>query len=189
MGRYITRVWGVALAAVVALNAAPIQAAEGAGAELIEMFAAVCLQKFPDDSAVQQFAADKRLTVMSDTMIHQLLGADPGQGWIQETARGRYLLTIEMPPFHACAIRKTDTTTPDVLAPFSLLLDTWIATQSGASLKALPAQNMKLGGFPTEVHQWIIDRGRGKPAESLMLFVTNATDRFAVRLVRQIRVQ
>ncbi len=181
---------GVTLAALVALGATPVRAVEPAAAELIDLFAGVCLGKFPDDAAVRQFATEKRLAAMPDDTVRQLLGTDPGQGWFQVTALGRYLLTIELPPYHTCAIRKTDGAPPDFLASFSLLLATWAATQSGASLGPLPPQkNAQVGGSATEVNQWVLDRGPGKPAETLMAFVTNATNRVVVRLVRQIKVQ
>lgn len=190
MGHRLTsRLGGVALAALVALSATPVRAVEPAAAELIDLFAGVCLGKFPDDAAVRQFATEKRLAVMSDDIVRQLLGTDPGQGWSQETALGRYLLTIEMPPYHTCAIRKTDGAAPDFLAALSLLLATWAGTQSGASLKQLPPQNAEVGGSPTRIYQWVLDRGPGKPAERLMAFVTNVTNRVVVRLVRQIKVQ
>ena len=179
---------GVALAALAVLSATPVRAVEPAAAELIDMFAGVCLGKFPDDAAVQQFAAEQRLGVMSDEIVRQLLGTDPGQGWFQDTARGRYLLTIEMPPYHACAIRKSDSAAPDFLAAFSLLLAAWAGTQSGASLKQSPPQNAEVGGYPAQVYRWVLDRGPGKPAETLMALVTNATNRVEVRLVRQIKL-
>lgn len=180
---------GVALAALAVLSATPVRAVEPAAAELIDMFAGVCLGKFPDDAAVRQFAAEQRLGVMSDEIVRQLLGTDPGQGWFQDTARGRYLLTIELPPYHACAIRKSGDTAPDFLAAFSLLLATWAATQSGTSLKQSPPQNTEVSGFPTQAYLWTLDRGPGKPAETLMALVSNATNRVVVRLVRQIKVQ
>ena len=187
--RPISRLKGVALAALVALSATPVRAAEPAAAELIDMFASVCLGKFPDDATVRQFAAEKQLAVMPDDMVRKLLGTDPGQGWIHNTARGRYVLTIEMPPYHTCAIRKADSAAPDFLAAFSLQLAAWAATQSGASLKQSPPQDAEVGGFPTQVYRWVLDRGPGKPAETLMAFVTNATNRVEVRLVRQIKLQ
>ena len=156
---------------------------------LAKKFAGVCLGKFPDDAAVRQFAAEKRLAVMPDDIVRKLLGTNPGQGWIQNTARGRYFLTIEMPPYHTCAIRKADSAAPDFLAAFSLQLAAWAATQSGASLKPSPPQNTEVSGLPTQAYLWILDRGPGKPAETLMALVTNATNKVVVRLVRQIKVQ
>jgi hypothetical protein len=186
--RHVSRLGLVWLAAVVMFGA-PARAAAPVAVELVDIFARVCLEKFPDDAAVRQFAAEKRLAVMSDDIVRQLLGTDPGQGWFQETARGRYLLTIELPPYHACAIRKSGDAAPDFLAAFSLLLSTWAATQSGASLKPSPPQNTEVSGLPTQAYLWILDRGPGKPAETLMALVTNATNKVVVRLVRQIKVQ
>jgi hypothetical protein len=189
MGRRpISRLKGVALAALVALSATPVCAVEPAAVELIDMFAAVCLGKFPDDAAVRQFAAEKQLAVMPDDIVRKLLGTDPGQGWFEDTARGRYVLTIEMPPYHTCAIRKADSAAPDFLTAFSLLLGIWAGTQSGASLKQSPPQNAEVRGSPIQVYQWVLDRGPGKPAETLMALVTNATNRVEVRLVRQIKL-
>ena len=186
--RLLPRLRGAALAVLVALSATPVCAVEPAAVELIDMFAAVCLGKFPDDAAVRQFAAEKRLVVMPDDSVRQLLGTDPGQGWFQDTARGRYVLTIEMPPYHACAIRKSDSAAPDFLTAFSLLLAMWAGTQSGASLKQLPPQDVQIGGSPTRIYPWTLDRGPGKQAETLMALVTNTTNRVAVRLVRQIKL-
>jgi hypothetical protein len=180
---------GVTLAALVAFGAKPVSAAEPAWAEMIEMFAAACLTKFPDDVAVRQYAVEKRLTVMPDDMVRQLLGADPGQGWVQDTARGRYLLTIEMPPYHACAIRRTDNAAPDFFASLMQVLNAWAGTQPGTSLKPLPQQNVLIQGSPTLARQWVVDRGPGKPTELLMVLVTNLNNKAAVRLVRQIKVQ
>jgi hypothetical protein len=190
MGHRLTSSLGVAaLAALVMLGAPPVRAADPAAVELVDMFAGVCLEKFPDDTAVRQFATDKGLAVIPDDRLRSMLGTDPGQGWLQNTARGQYVLTIEMPPYHTCAIRKTDSAAPDFLAPLSLLLAAWAGTQPGASLKQLPPQTAQVGGFPAQVHQWVLDRGPGKQAETLMVIVTNATSRVEVRLVRQIKVQ
>ena len=189
MARLASRLGGFTLAALVVLGAKPVRAAEPAWGEMVGMFAEACLEKFPDDVAVRQYAVEKRLTVMPDDMVRQLLGADPGQGWVRDTARGRYLLTIEMPPFHACAIRRTDSAEPDFLAPFSLLLGVWAANQSGVSLKELPSQNVQIQGSPTLARQWVVDHGPGKPTELLMVLVTNLNNKTAVRLVRQIKAQ
>jgi hypothetical protein len=189
MGRRLTlRFGGTAFAALVALSATPVGAAEPAAVELVEMFAGVCLGKFPDDTAVRQFAAEKGLAVIPDDRLRAMLGTDPGEGWLQNTARGQYVLTIELPPYHTCAIRKSDSAAPDFVASFSLLLAAWAAKQSGASLKQLPPQTAQVGGLPAQVHQWVLDRGPGKQAETLMAIVTNATSRVEVRLVRQIKV-
>jgi hypothetical protein len=182
------RLLGAGFAVLGVLAATPLRATEPGVAELIDLFGAACLTKFPNDDAVRQLATDKRLTVMPDNVVRQILGTDPGQGWIQETAHGPYLLTIEMPPYHTCAIRKAESAAPDFLAPFSVLLAAWAATQSGASLKQLPTQTAQVSGLPTQVYRWVLDRGSGKQAETLMALVTNDTSRVVVRLTRSIHV-
>jgi hypothetical protein len=190
MGRRLTlRFGGTAFAALVALSATPVRATEPAAVELVEMFAGVCLEKFPDDTAVRQFATEKGLAVIPDDRLRAMLGTDPGEGWLQNTARGQYVLTIELPPYHACAIRKSESAAPDFLGPLSPVIAAWAATQSGARLKQLPPQTAQVGGLPAQVYQWVLDRGPGKQAETLMAIVTNATSRVEVRLVRQIKVQ
>jgi hypothetical protein len=190
MGHRLTSPLRVAaLAAIVVLSATPVRAADPTVVELVEMFAGVCLGKFPDDTAVRQFATEKGLAVIPDDRLRYMLGTDPGVGWLQNTARGEYVLTIEMPPYHTCAIRKAESTAPDFVASYSQVLAAWAAKQSGASLKQLPPRAAKVGGFPAQVYQWLLDRGPGKQAETLMAFVTNATSKVEVRLVRQIKVQ
>jgi hypothetical protein len=186
---HTSRLGAITLAALVALSATAVRAADPAAVELVDMFAGVCLEKFPDDAAVRRFATENRFTVMPDDLLHRLLGTDPGEGWLQNNARGRYVLTLELPPYHTCAIRKADSAAPDFLGSFSLLLAAWAAKQAGASLKQLPPQQAQVGGSPTQVYQWVLDRGPGKQAERLMAFVTNVTSRVEVRLARQIKVQ
>jgi len=184
-----SRLGGAAFAALITLGATPVRAADPAVVQLVGMFAAICLDRFPDDAAVRQFATQQRLDVMPDERLHHMLGTDPGEGWIQNTARGQYVLTIEMPPYHTCAIRKADSAAPDFLSSFSQVLAGWAATQSGAGLKQLPPQTTEIGGFPSQIYQWDLSRGPGKQGETLLAIVTNATNRVEVRLARAIKVQ
>jgi hypothetical protein len=181
----------VALIAVLALDATLVRAAEPdpGAVELMDMFAEVCLQKFPDDTAVRQFAAEKRLDVMPAERLHRVLGTDPGEGWLRNTARGQYVLTVEMPPYHTCAIRKTDTKPPDFLVPLSLLLGMWTATLPGATLMQSPVQTAQVSGIPSQFYSWKLNHGPGKQVETLMAIVTTAAGNTQVRLVRQIKIE
>jgi hypothetical protein len=171
------------------LGAAPARAADPVTVELVGMFSAICLDRFPDDAAVQKFVADQHFDVMPEPRLRHMLGTDPGMGWLQTTPRGQYVLTIELPPYHTCAIRKADNTQPDFLGPFGLLLSGWAATQAGANLKQLPMEMPKIGGVPSQLYGWQLDRGPGTQVETLMAIVSNAGDRVEVRLVRSIQVQ
>ena len=186
--RWCSRLRSAALVALVMLGATPARADDPATVELVGMFAAICLEKFPDDAAVQKFATDQHLDVVPEQRLRHMLGTDPGMGWLQTAPRGQYVLTIELPPYHACAIRKADSRQPDFLSAFGRLLAAWAATQ-GANLKQLPAQTPQIGGAPSQVYLWQLDRGPGKQAETLMAIVSNAVATVEVRLVRSIKVQ
>jgi hypothetical protein len=127
---------------------------------------------------------------MPEARLRHMLGNDPGIGWLQTTPRGRYVLTIELPPYHTCAIRKADSTQPDFLGTFGLLLSVWAATQGGANLKQLPMQTPQIGGgVPSQLYAWQLERGPNKQGETLMAIVSHVADRVEVRVVRQIKVQ
>ena len=166
--------------------------ADMAADELVKIFAETCLMRFPDETSIQQYAGGNRLAVMPDEQLHHLLGTDPGEGWLQITARGQYLLTVEMPPYHTCAIRKRDRAALDFLANLSEVLTVWAAKQRLASLKQQPGQTRRVGGVggsPSQVYEWDLDRGPGKQAETLLAIVTNEVSGVSVRLARVIKVQ
>jgi hypothetical protein len=171
------------IAALIAFGALPVGAAEPAAAELVEIFAGACLAKFPDDADVRQFAREKQFFAMPEERLRHLLGTDPGEGWIQNGAHGQYLLTIEFPPYHTCAIRVTGPKAPDFLAGLSESMGSWAASQTGTSLKGPSQKTATVGGVPSQVYLWEFDRGQGKSVDTLMAIVSNLTDVTEVRLV------
>jgi hypothetical protein len=176
----------LAIAVLIAFGASPVRAAEPATAELLEVFAAACLAKFPDDTEVRKYAREKQFDVMADERLHQLLGTDPGEGWVQKGAHRQYLLTLELPPYHTCAIRAVNAKTPDLIPTFSERIGSWTAGQAGVSLKGPSKQTASIGGIPSEVFVWGLDRGPGKSGETLMAVVPSSPDVAEVRLVRGI---
>jgi hypothetical protein len=176
----------LAIAILIAFGASPVRAAEPATAELLEVFAAACLTKFPDDTEVRKYAREKQFDVMADERLRRLLGTDPGEGWVQNGAYRQYLLTLELPPYHTCAIRAVNAKTPDLIPTFSEQIGSWAAGQAGASLKGPSKQTASIGGIPSEVYVWGLDRGPGKSGETLMAVVPSPPDVTEVRLVRGI---
>jgi hypothetical protein len=85
-----------------------------APAEFVAFFSAYCLEKFPDDSALVSAASDSKLVALTSTEIKLFLRGDPGQGWLIQGESGKYVLTDELPPYHACAVRHA------VRTPFSV---------------------------------------------------------------------
>ena len=82
--------------------------------EFIRLFSSYCLDKFPDDAAVVSATTDNKLTKLSSEEASLFVRSKAGgEGWLIQGAGGRYVLTAERPPYHACTIRHA------VLTPFS----------------------------------------------------------------------
>jgi hypothetical protein len=177
--RLLPRLW---IAVFIALGALPVRAAEPAAAELVEIFAGLCLAKFPNDADVRQLAREMQFGVMPDERLRKLLGSDPGEGWIQNGVHGQYLLTVEFPPYHTCAIRVANAKAPDFLPALSQRIASWAANQTG-SLKGPSQQTATVGGVPSQVYLWEFDRGQGRSGDTLMAVVSRVQNGTEVRLV------
>lgn len=74
--------------------------------EFVRLFSTYCLQKFPDDAALSAQAGADMHQPLSDAEVKSFLHADPGVGWLAKGADSRYVITVEQPPYHACAVRR-----------------------------------------------------------------------------------
>lgn len=106
----------VAIAVPLRAQEAPSAATAGPNADplgypILKIFSEICLGKFPDDDAVAAAMTERGAKPLSGAEVGRLLRNNPGIGWTMETVAGPQVLTIEKPPFHACAIRAT----PDAL--------------------------------------------------------------------------
>jgi len=85
-----------------------------APAEFVAFFSTYCLEKFPDDLALAAAASDSKLEALTQAQTKLFLKSDPGQGWLIQGESGKYVLTDELPPYHACSVRHA------VRTPFSV---------------------------------------------------------------------
>ena len=85
-----------------------------APSDFVAFFSSYCLEKFPDDAALVSAASDSKLVALTQDQIKLFLRGDPGQGWLIQGESGKYVLTDELPPYHACAVRHA------VYTPFSV---------------------------------------------------------------------
>jgi hypothetical protein len=162
-------------------------AADMAADELVKIFAETCLKRFPDETSIQQYARENRLAIMPDEQLYHLLGSDPGEGWLRNTTRGQYLLTVEMPPYHTCAIRKSDAQQPDFLLVFSQTLAAWAAKQTGTNLRESPSMTLHIDGVPSKEYLWELHHSQNERPEELMAIVSNIPGGVTeIRLVRAI---
>lgn len=97
------------LALLFAAQAQPAPAAPAADpvfAKMAQLYEDICLTPFPDDDAVAAAMATQHATELRKEEVRIYLHDDPGRGWTVGDGRdGKFVVTIEAPPYHACAIR------------------------------------------------------------------------------------
>ena len=74
--------------------------------EFVRLFKSYCLAKFPDDAALATQATEDKFEALTPEQIKSVLHDDPGQGWLIIGQDAKYILTVEQPPFHTCALRR-----------------------------------------------------------------------------------
>ena len=176
---------------IITLKPPPANATDAekiAAPHIIEDFSAPCIEAFPDDAAVEAFASEQTLAPMSESELRRLLGRDPGEGWIGKGQSGTYILTIEKPPYHSCAIRVPFTGSPDVVVgQYSFVVSLWAATQHD-NMASQPPMSVEIEGHPTVAYVYELTDLGGKPAGQFMLFVTSMLNgTYELRLVRQMQ--
>ena len=73
--------------------------------EFVRLFTSYCLNKFPDDDALVKQAEADKLAPLSPAQVKTMLHKDTGIGWVVAGRQLQYVLTVEQPPFHTCALR------------------------------------------------------------------------------------
>jgi len=96
--------------------------------EFVAFFTTYCLEKFPDDAALVTAASDSKLVSLTQDQTRLFLRNDPGQGWLIQGESGKYILTDELPPYHACAVRHA-VHTPFSVAPLKDLAGKYVAAK------------------------------------------------------------
>lgn len=72
---------------------------------MIALYDQVCLQAFPDDKAVESAMTGFGAAELTPAQVRTYLRDDPGRGWRVESGGTSFTVTLEAPPFHACAVR------------------------------------------------------------------------------------
>ena len=74
--------------------------------EFVRLFSSYCLKAFPDDQALHKLAESDRLEALTQAQVKTMLHKENGVGWVVGGVSARYVLTVEEPPFHTCALRR-----------------------------------------------------------------------------------
>lgn len=163
------------------------------GSALATLFVDLCVKAFPDGAALEAQIAAKGAAPMSAELLKGILHDDPGRGWVLKQEGRIFLITEEVPPFHACSVR-LNTTIGVPIAPLGGIIADVIAA---SGQKALAPRNLNQQANPQmQIHAvevGLTPPPAGADAENFMAFVTTYRDvqtgavRFVEnRFVRQI---
>lgn len=162
-------------------------------ARMTALYDEICLQAFPIDAGVDTAMAGKAATALTTDQVKIYLHDDPGRGWTIPDEEGKFIVTIENPPYHACAVRRMTPMGFVDLSPYRAVVDRFEAGHGGfAAMKEL---NMALGDIKSHAvgDQRALPGGGG---EALYVFDNHVNDPAArargqtaieMRFVHQIR--
>ena len=142
-------------------------------ARMVALYDEVCLQAFPIDAAVDALMAKKRARPLTAEEVKVTLVDDPGRGWAIEDGARTITVFLELPPYHACSVRRgTDAGFTDFGA-YRAIADSFEASHRGfAAMKPME-------GDVGDIHVHAIGEQRVLPgggAESLFVFDQHLTD-------------
>ena len=174
----------LAIAAALPANAQPSRTDAD---ELGTLFDQVCLRAFPDDAALDRDATHRHAAALTRARVQDYLHDDPGRGWSYTTALASYIITIEQPPFHACAIRRMTPSGLPGTDRFTAAVNGYV-TSRHAALTSMPRQAMTTAdGAALTASGQSINRADGSVAETFLVIITDYHDRgVEVRYVHQI---
>lgn len=152
-------------------------------------FADICLlNAFPDhDPRPGLLPAGATLTPLPPAEVRRYLRSDPGRGWTYRKDGGGYVVTIEDPPFHVCAVRAAYATLPDGYQPaFRSLVQAWAGAHGRDPVQVFPPRALQNGQLLVTVWSMTMRRQTGDGVETLLDLQSQAADgTIEVRLVRR----
>ena len=155
----------------------PIPPAEVA--QMAQMFDALCLRAFPDDRAVDAAAGRYGGRPLAPQEVRSYLHDDPGRGWQVARPEATYVVTLEAPPYHACAVRRMTPGGFPAVQPFDLVARQYAAARQRALGEPVTQSLHRPDGL--DIDATVQQLGGGAPdgvTDSLMVFVSNYHGRY-----------
>ena len=133
---------------------------DGGGAALVQVFNQFCLANFPEPRRIET-AGQGQLTQLPPAGVQRYLHEDPGRGWIYRSDGAEYVVTVEDPPYHTCAVRRSFATPPKYLAPYTQVISAWAKAGGLGSFVDLPAQVIRREDLIIEGATHVAQNGHG----------------------------
>jgi len=141
--------------------------------EIAELFAAFCLKAFPEPFALDRLAQARSATAMTPDEVKSYLHADPGRGWHLRTAQARYAITIESPPYHACAVRRVTPSGVSTVQHYIDAVKAYVGGRSGTLVNGPPQKTRTPEGVDIAGYPYALLDASGKTTETFIVILTN----------------
>jgi len=182
-GGHVCRVLGAAALLLALLGSGPARADGRAAAvtvpddnaaegELMDVYLDLCLNRFPDAAAFAAGAAARQMRPVPPETVKRYLHDDPGRGWIGASPSGAYVVTIEDPPYHACAVRRMQRPSPTFSTVFQVAVGAWAGMHKIPKLQRLPPVRQTANGATIDAQVEGVAGADGKVVQSFMALVT-----------------
>lgn len=141
--------------------------------DLQRLFSDFCVKKFPDDAALASAVEMAGGTAMTAEEVKARLHDDPGRGWQIAAGEANFNVTLEAPPYHACAVR-ISAEKPVVGKGIVEMLKSVAAEQKHGLSKPLVLPAVPIGGVVTLAVSYDVMNEDGSPIapkEAFMLII------------------
>jgi hypothetical protein len=162
---------------LMSLAAPPLYAAEPAPpadvSQLIDLFDKFCIAKFPDDAAVKELAKTRGDVALTPAQVMGFLHNDPGYGWMVKAGSVSHFITIELPPYQTCAIRRMTPTGAGSLTGYIDAIKRYAAANNRTPVNAPDQKMLGPNGEDVTISPYILKDASGKPTDQFAIFSTN----------------
>ena len=127
--------------------ATPVTAANApdpAVARLMALFDDLCLQTFPDDAALDAAMERMEARPLTAEEVRRTFNDDPGRGWVLQDEGRSVQIMLELPPYHACSVRRGTSAGLDNAEPWRAMVDAF-AGQHGQMTPDTPYEQVRDG--------------------------------------------
>lgn len=138
----------------------------------VALFAAFCLDAFPDAAALDRVAASRKAVAMTPDELKALLRDDPGRGWLVRTQQALHGITVELPPYVTCAVRRMTPSGPSGAKNYMAAVNKYIAAKNGKLIN-LPPQRSAQNGTDISVYAHGMVDADGLQRETFAVILTN----------------
>lgn len=156
----------------VAQTPAPAPAPPVPDDELAELFSTFCLDAFPAEAILAKAAGGRHGVAMTPDQVKSLLHDDPGRGWMLRTSQALYGVTVEYPPYSACAVRRMTPNGVSGVLHYIAALNRYVAAKQG-KLVSMPPQKTAQNGVDFSMFGHGMLDANGKLTDNFIVILSN----------------